>query len=425
MSAAAALKSAPEPNETATLALGRAVIGETIRPSGALSRLNFRLISDRAGFDALEPEWNALFETSGRSTQMFQTFNWLWHWANHFLCNNGAPGDQLAIVTGRHNGRLVLICPFLVARSHGVAKLTFMGDPVSQYGDVIADTDTVSLDDLKAALDVALSATSVDLVRIRKVRADAVIAPLMTELGAATTESQLAPYLDFAGSKDFAAYEQRYSGSARRNRRRQRRRLDDLGTVELERRDHGVDARELASVAMTLKRAWLNARGLVSPALNDARTTAFFRDACAAAVRPAGCEMATIKVNGEIAALELSVSCKDRSAIHVIAYNLKFEKAAAGALLMEDSIKRACDRGLAVYDLLAPGDGYKLDWADQSVAVHDWALPMTLTGHAYAKVYLGVVRSGVKRMLSAMPSPVRWMAATGLALLLLVGEKSV
>ena len=43
------------------------------------------VITGRAEFDALEGQWNALFERSGRPYHVFQTFNWLWHWANHYL----------------------------------------------------------------------------------------------------------------------------------------------------------------------------------------------------------------------------------------------------------------------------------------------------------------------------------------------------
>ena len=45
----------------------------------------FALITDRAGFDALETDWNDLFWRAGRGSQIFQTFNWNWHWSNHYL----------------------------------------------------------------------------------------------------------------------------------------------------------------------------------------------------------------------------------------------------------------------------------------------------------------------------------------------------
>jgi hypothetical protein len=46
---------------------------------------HIEIVSTRAGFDALETQWNALFQRAARADQVFQNFNWLWHWANHFL----------------------------------------------------------------------------------------------------------------------------------------------------------------------------------------------------------------------------------------------------------------------------------------------------------------------------------------------------
>jgi hypothetical protein len=58
---------------------------------------------------------------------------------------------------------------------------------------------------------------------------------------------------------------------------------------------------------------------------------------------------------------------------------------------------------MTVFDLLAPGDGYKLEWADNATTVRDWAAPVSLLGHAYATVYLGFVRTALKRGLDALP----------------------
>jgi hypothetical protein len=45
-------------------------------PPAAAALTTFAIVADRAGFDALEPEWNDLFARAGRDTHVFQTFNW-------------------------------------------------------------------------------------------------------------------------------------------------------------------------------------------------------------------------------------------------------------------------------------------------------------------------------------------------------------
>src|SRR5690606_28217074 len=91
------------------------------------------------------------------------------------------------------------------------------------------------------------------------------------------------------------------------------------------------------------------------------------------------------------------------------------EKTGAGSLLMEDSIERAFGDGMAVFDMLAPADGYKLDWADDAVIVRDWAAPVSMLGRAYADLYLGHIRTGLKRGLDLLPVGLRRRLAGALS----------
>jgi len=101
----------------------------------------FALVTDRAAFDALEPEWTDLFDRAGRGTQVFQTFNWNWHWCNHYLGDGsqGSAAPALAVVTARRAGRLVMVWPLVRERVAGLCQLSWMGEPVSQYGDVLTE----------------------------------------------------------------------------------------------------------------------------------------------------------------------------------------------------------------------------------------------------------------------------------------------
>ncbi len=105
-----------------------------------------------------------------------------------------------------------------------------------------------------------------------------------------------------------------------------------------------------------------------------------FADLAEAKEKPVNCIVSALKSNGEAAALEVSFTCKGRLAMHLIAFNLEFEKSGAGVLLLEKSLKDGYAEGLEVYDMLAPGDPYKLDWCDQSDTVYDWVKPLSLSG---------------------------------------------
>ncbi len=152
-----------------------------------------------------------------------------------------------------------------------------------------------------------------------------------------------------------------------------------------------------------MKAEWLQHRGLISHAISDRRMARFFADAAEGQDKSTNCIVTSLTSNGELAALEVCFECKGRLAMHVIVYNLKFEKSGAGVILMENSLRDGYKDQIAVYDMLAPGDNYKLDWADASSDVYDWVKPLSLAGHAYARIYLGYVRPKAKAAIAAMP----------------------
>ncbi|MBA4174698.1 MAG: hypothetical protein C0511_19105, partial [Hyphomicrobium sp.] len=167
--------------EVRLAAMGQSAMANSV---GAATEVAF--ISDRAAFDALEDDWNRLFLRAGRSTQYFQTFNWLWHWSNHYLSAavTSRASTRLAIVTLRRHGELVLVWPLVMERTAGLDCLTWMGGPVTQYGDILVDPavdDSMEL--IRTSWDCILARLAPDIVRLRKVRDDAAIAPFLAQIG--------------------------------------------------------------------------------------------------------------------------------------------------------------------------------------------------------------------------------------------------
>ncbi|SFV38561.1 GNAT family N-acetyltransferase [Hyphomicrobium facile] len=375
----------------------------------------FDLIMDRAAFDALETEWNDLFAKSGKPANVFQTFNFCWHWANHYLRErNGQPSTlKLLLITARRDDRLIMVFPLVSERMRGITQVFWMGGSASQYGDAlienVPDKDAI----LRAAFDLLRSQSGADILRLRRVREDANVTPLMNELGATAAERLVAPYMDLTSAADFPAFEQRYSSKTRKNRRRLFRRLEEKGPMQFLRLHGGDEARQLAVEALGLKSEWLKSRGLLSNAIADRRMADLFADLAEGKTKPAGCIVSALKSNGEIAALEVSFACKARIAMHLIAFNLEYEKSGAGVLLLEQSLKDGYAEGLEACDMLAPGDGYKFDWCEKADPVVDWVMPLTLKGEIYARVYLGFLRARIKTAVKKLPKPLRRLMRDG------------
>jgi CelD/BcsL family acetyltransferase involved in cellulose biosynthesis len=364
----------------------------------------FAIIAERAQFDALQVEWDALFERAGRAIQVFQSFNWLWHWANCYLDNN----TSLSIVIARRGGRLVLVWPLVMTRIFGLKKLCWMGAPTSQYGDVLVD-EQCSTRDLLAESWACLKSLNADVIHLRKVRSDAAISPLLPELGAICTGCSAAPFMDLSAASDFKTYSRRYSAKKRSDWRRHLRKLHQSGGISFEQHACGVPARDLASRAIALKRAWLSQRGIIFPPLQDDRFDRFFRAVASDPARSPGTRISALRCDGEPIGIEISLQCKGHVFGLVISYSLDFAKAGAGTMVAQYSIRTAHESGHTRFDLLAPADAHKMGWADGSVAVSDWAIGSTLAGALYARAWLSGGRHCVKRAALGLP---RWVVRT-------------
>jgi CelD/BcsL family acetyltransferase involved in cellulose biosynthesis len=381
----------------------------TVAPEAAV----MQLVRIRADFEALETEWNALFDRTARPEQMFQSFNWLWHWTQHFTM----PGTRdLAIVTVRRNGALIGVLPLVVERAFGLKQLAFMGAPVSQYGDVLLAADDAAPETIAAALRFAITATRANVVRLAKVRDGSQIAAALPHFNATETAAEEAPYIDLTKYADFAAYQERFSNKARKNRRRLQRRLEERGAIVAQWHLAGADGAEAAKATLGLKRVWLKERGQLSRAFADKRTDAFFAAACAQQARPSDASVSLLRSGGEIANAAITVSAKGTQALHILAYGTAFEKCAPGVLHVEKLIEQAFAQEHRTFDFLAPRHDYKNEWADGAVRVADYAVPVTAFGRIYTHVYLGFVREQAKAAVKAaanhMRAPLSFLQST-------------
>ncbi len=367
-----------------------AILPSTLPPSEAQA-LTVSVVRTRSGFDSLEDKWNDLFARCASGRHVFQSFNWNWHWANAYL----AADAELAVMAMYRADKLVALWPLVLARLPALRLIEWMGAPVSQYGDVLIDPAEDQALILQRGWDVIGQDLRVDALHLRKVRADANVRPLLQGHQATEMLANDAPYLDIASAPDFATYETRYSAKARKNRHRLARRLAEMGEVVIEHLSDDAEAARAAHEAVALRRQTLAETGRVSPALREPRYAAFFAQAASGA-KPCGCRVTRFRVGGRLAASAIDVTAHGHRAAHIIAHDPAFDACGPGMLMVEDWVRTACADGIATLDLLAPAHGYKWDWADGSVGVCDYVLPVSAKGRLLAEPYLARVRPRIK-----------------------------
>jgi O-antigen/teichoic acid export membrane protein/CelD/BcsL family acetyltransferase involved in cellulose biosynthesis len=375
--------------------------------------LDFTIVRDVAGFAALEDDWTALYTRAGTEPQVFLSYEWNRRWVDTYHSSIADKfGVELAIVVGRRNGHVILIWPLLKQQSMGLTYVSCLGQPVTQYCDVLIGAGVRSDEALRAAWQKVRSELKPDVVALRKVRADAALTPLLNEIGGQTTLSTEAPFVDLGQAASFATFETIYSAKARKNRRRLRRRLDEHGRVAFMHLAGGEEASRLARRAIAMKRAWILQRGLISTTIHDPRLETFFADAAAV---DGTCCVSALTLNNEPIAIMISVVGRSRLVGHVFAYDVDYEKSGAGVLLLEECLRHAIDNHVTTFDLLAPADAYKFDWSQGAEEVHDWAVPLSLRGRLYTRFYLIGAREPMKRLAAKLPGPWRQSLSIKLA----------
>lgn len=399
----------PSPDIAASVAAcvgGRAQTGT--RGAGAGYTLD--LVTNIADFEALEAEWNALFERSGTSTQLFQQFNWLWHALQHYCDRPHRPKPVIAIARNAR-GRLVMAWPLQLTCARGLCHLAWLGDPVSQYGDVLIDDGIAADAVLTQAWHAIETEIHPDVVDLRRVRSDSKVIGFLRQIGALTADENQALAIDLARAETFEAFcEAHQSRHTRKERRRRKRRLMEMGTLRFERVDDCNKAAAVARRAIHLKRAWLAEKGLASKTLADDTVLRFFENVARAETRPIGCEVHAAYLNDVLIAAQIMFRCKNRLAVHVIVYDTEYRQTGIGNLQLARSIEAAFERDLETVDLLAPRAGYKLDWANTATAVQDFAVPLTVKGRVYLALYVKRLRPLLKSAVPHLPKPIRRMA---------------
>jgi CelD/BcsL family acetyltransferase involved in cellulose biosynthesis len=279
--------------------------------------------------------------------------------------------------------------------------LTFLGDPLIQYGDAVAAPDATH-QHFAAAFDAV--AAGADLALLRKVRADARARAFLDRRAHAIAEEE-SPYVDLRAERSV------HSRKCRRLRRL-RRRLEEHGPLSLE-ITRGGAARAPLVEAIALKRAWLAERGLDSAVIGtrDWENT-LLQLADESADTPLA--VARLIAGGEVAAAEIALAHDGRWHAFLGAIAPRLARSGPGRLQIELTIERCRDDGFAIYDLLPPAESYKRAITNGAVAVRDYAIGYGALGGLALLAARAAWR--IKPQLARLPAPLRRAALSAIGL---------
>jgi CelD/BcsL family acetyltransferase involved in cellulose biosynthesis len=345
----------------------------------------FAVARDLDAFDSLEGPWNALADRCADSRLGFQSFAWLRSW----LINYPEPGRHPHVLLGYCGEQLALAWPLGERRRFGVTILEFLGEPMSQYHDVLVEAGPYGEALVQAALAHLLSLPH-DLLRLRRVRDDSPLTPALRAAGAKIGRAERAPFARLAGAPGAELLESGLSGKARQNRRRRLRRLAAMGEITQAVAGSPACAEAWVATALAFKRQWSLNTGCYAPAAFDPRFELCFRDAARTLDPSASLRVFAMLCDGIPIGIDISFAYRDRLFAHVLAPDPALAKFGVGTALADASIRHARDQGYQTFDLLAPADRYKLEWSNGDIGVNDFLLAKSPAG-----AMLGAARAGL------------------------------
>lgn len=321
----------------------------------------------------LESDWLSL-RCRSVGPSFYQSFAWCSAWIE--ACRRAACPQDVRIVTVRDQGRLVLLWPLAVGRRGPVRVLHALAEPATQYCDLLIEDSPGAPAWMDRAWEAVMAQADVDLIRLRKVRADGAL----HRHGAARLEAYVqatgaAPLL--RRSDDAGASMGRRSGRSVNALRRHLKHLNELGPVRCE---LVAPAEQVAAVrqALRLKQAWSNDRGVTSAGYSHVANVG----AITAVAERGLFTMRRLQVGDETAALEIGVIEQGYYYSMIQSYDARYAQHGPGRLLWWQ-IFLDSSNGIEVFDFMPPSQPHKTEWTQDWVGVADYALARTFRGGIY------------------------------------------
>ena len=185
------------------------------------------LISSVRSLRVLAEKWRELERNSLNPISVFQSFDWVLAWCETY--EELAPEIELHIIAGYDEDRLVFLWPLMKYKRSGFRVLSWLTEPFGQYGDVLCARGHCPRQWMESSLKFLRRMNGVDIMRLRHVRMDSHLASFGSGLFSDAKSAERAPFLDLTKFNSEDEYEQRYTSTQRKRRKKIRKHLEDQG----------------------------------------------------------------------------------------------------------------------------------------------------------------------------------------------------
>ena len=364
------------------------------------------LVTSLANLRAMQEDWRALEESCTVKPSVFQSFDWIMAWSETYA--DSARGPELQLLTGYDQGKLVFVWPLMKTRRFGVATLAWLTDPFGQYGDILCQKDQCPKYWMSNAITFVKRLKGIDLLHLRHVRDDANMGARAKELLRDAKTPERAPWLDLTQFANEEAYDSRYTGSQRKRRKKIRKAIENLGTVDFKVLPPGILSDRAMDMAIAEKNQWLSERGRLNRVLGCPGHAKFLKNLSRRFGGSVDVIVSELTAGGKPVSWEIGLRSGQTHFGYITSHVNALTDLSPGRLHMDLSQRASLKAGMERFDLMVPYDAHKESWSSASEHTNDYFLPFSgagwLVGHGYLQTARPVLR---KLYYSALPAVFR------------------
>lgn len=328
--------------------------------------------------DAAESLWRETVATG--ACTVFQCYEWLATWRR--TAGASEPLSDHIVHVSSEAGRTLMLLPLTIRRNAYGRSLEFLGGDLTDYNMPIlgAGFSPGPRDAQRLWAAILGLLPPVDLVRLRRM-------PLVFD-GIAN------PFAGLAGSRHaidaygailpptFKDFTTRSPSFFSKNGQR-RRRLQKEGAVRFAVAQDPAERAAVTRFVIEQKSQWQRESGQRDTFAAPERM-AFYTTLAGLPFAEGGIVLVGLWVGPDLVAGIWGTVFRGRFAVIVAAYRQDWAKFSVARLLMESAVDMCIARDdVAIFDLTVGDEGYKADWSDHSLPLHEVVTPCSLRGRMF------------------------------------------
>ncbi|MGZ4409167.1 MAG: GNAT family N-acetyltransferase [Gaiellaceae bacterium] len=346
-------------------------------------QLRVELLSTEAELAALAPAWDELVGAMPRPSP-FMLNTWLVEWWRHY----GA-GGRMAVRAAFRGDRLVAGLPLCVRRRLGLRTLEFIGGTKAALADVILRAGEG--DPIAAVVAETGDDSDHDFANVFGLPAESRLARTPGWGDLRLIERLEAPVLDLSDGWD-AVYERKFSAKGRQERRRRRRQLEQLGSVEISVARKPDELGAAFDDAMSLYALRWQRRREGSGLLSSAGA-GFYRSALLRLADQDVPRVLTLRLDGRPVAANVYLRFSGTLYGLAMAFDPAFARYSPGREALCSVLEAAASEGVTRVEFLGTATGDKQRFADRLEPLYQGiGLAETLRGRLGAETLLAGIR---------------------------------